>query len=128
MVNLATSKSIRKPHKRAYSKKKLFGNHIRFAIWTLKLKEQKDDKKTQLMFSSWFTSVKIVIEKVINARSGSGNSWESYGEVHEIAGWYEIQFVLLPGLAATVAILSFQEKYSYRRNIMPERAIYIARL
>ena len=55
------------------------------------------------MISSWFASVKIVIEKLIQAKSDSENSWQSYGEVHKI-GWYEIHFVLWPGLAATVAI------------------------
>ena len=79
----------------------------------------------KLIISSWFTSVKIVIEKLIQAKSDSENSWQSYGEVHKIPGWYEIQFVLLPGLAATVAILFLD---SYRRNTLAERMIFVAHL
>ena len=91
------------------------------------IKEQIDGKKKiqKLMVSSWFTSVKIVIEKLIQAKSDSGNSWQSYGEVHKVAGWYEIQFVFLSGLAATVAILSFD---SYRRNTLAKRMICVAHL
>ena len=77
------------------------------------------------MISSWLTSVKIVIEKLIQAKSDSENRWQSYGEVHKIAGWCEIQFVLLPELAATVAILSMD---SYRRNTLPEGLIFVAHL
>ena len=68
------------------------------------------------MVLSWFTSVKIVIEKLIQAKLDSENSWQSYGEVHEIAGWYEIQFVLLPGLSAAVSILSWIVEIPWQRE------------
>ena len=77
------------------------------------------------MISSWFASVKTVIENLTQAKSDSENSWESYGEVHKREGWYEIEFVLFPGLAATVAISSMD---SYRRNTLPERTICVAHL
>ena len=90
------------------------------------IKERKDGIKIQkLIISSSFSSVKIVTDKLIQTKSDPENSWQSYGKVHKIAGWYEIQFVLLPELAATVAI-SFLD--SYRRNTLAERMICAAHL